>query len=350
MPRSSATDPPRPHQRPARPSPQRRPAVSRQRYALRRAMAATVLVFVVLGALVLVRGVFGGASTGAGASAPGAAGTTVPGPAGSAVEVTAPPDGGDSAITVGATAPGASTGVPDDTTGGTGEPLVPTPTTPARLLIVGDSDAGTFGPFLETLVDATGVVTTQLDYKVSSGLARPDFFDWPAHLQTLLASADPDIVVVTFGGNDAQALTDTTGAVLVGVPSGEAGGDAEWRAEYATRVRAVVEALRADGRAVVWVGIPNAVDDDFTARLRVQDETVRAVLAEYPDVRFVDTWARFSGRSGNYAEFVIDPRDGQGKDVRADDGFHLNVAGAEILALDIAAVITEVLRAAGAEI
>ena len=60
------------------------------------------------------------------------------------------------------------------------ERTTPSAADPAELLILGDSDAGTFGPYLKTLLDATGIVTTTVDYKVSSGLSRPDFFDWPA--------------------------------------------------------------------------------------------------------------------------------------------------------------------------
>ena len=63
---------------------------------------------------------------------------------------------------------------------------------------------------------------------------------------------------------------------------------------------------------------------------------------------FIDTWARFAGRDGGWAEFVIDPRDQTGKDVRADDGFHLNQNGAEILAIDIAIAVQDELRAMGA--
>ena len=47
---------------------------------------------------------------------------------------------------------------------------------------------------------------------------------------------------------------------------------------------------------------------------------------------------------------MIDPRDGEGKDVRADDGFHLNQTGAEILAIDIAQAIRDTLRAQGSAI
>ena len=234
------------------------------------------------------------------------------------------------------------------TTAAPKEPVVPTAATPATLLIAGDSEAGTFGPYLETLMNQTGVVTTKLDYKVSSGLSRPDFFDWPAHFDEILPTINPDIVVVTFGGNDAQGLSELGGNFIEQQPTGETGGDVDWRAEYGRRVGAAMDQLAAGNRTLIWVGIPNDDSAEVTARMRVQDEVVRAEAAKRPDVVFIDTWARFSGISGGWAQFVIDPRDGVGKDVRADDGFHLNTTGAEILALDIAEAIRTDLRARGA--
>lgn len=222
---------------------------------------------------------------------------------------------------------------------------------PAEVLIIGDSDAGTFGPYLKSLLDQTGIVTTELDYKTSSGLARPDFFDWPSHMRQIVPQVNPDIVVVTFGGNDAQGLRnlDKTWAVDHEPASGQ--DDADWRAEYGKRVGAAMDYLSEGNRTVVWVGIPNDDNPEVTARMKVQDEVVRAEAAKRTEkVTFVDTWERFSGRNGGWAEYVIDPRDGEGKDVRADDGFHLNTTGAEILALDIAEAVKVDLRERGATI
>jgi uncharacterized protein len=101
---------------------------------------------------------------------------------------------------------------------------------------------------------------------------------------------------------------------------------------------------------VIWVGIPNHVDPDIRFRMQVQDEAVKAELAQHPSVRFVDAWNRFAGRNGGFAQFLIDPRDGQGKPVRAGDGFHLNQVGAEILAIDISLIVFDELRARGAAI
>lgn len=249
------------------------------------------------------------------------------------------------------TVPVASTAAPTlpPTTPAPTAPAPPSAEAPAQVLVVGDSDAGAFGSYLRRLLDATGVATTTLDYEVSTGLARPDFFDWPAHLRATLPAADPDIVVVTFGGNDAQGMSTPEGSNPLEW-NDPVSAKATWLPEYARRAGEVMDLLAAEGRTVVWVGIPNDDSPETSARLAVQDEAVRAALATHPQVRFVDTWTRFSSGNGGWAEFVVDPRDGQGKDVRADDGFHLNQNGAEILAVDIADVVTADLRARGAAI
>ena len=314
------------------PSPRRRP-VSQNRYLVRRLGALVLLASVLIVVISGGRWLLGGDPTGAAAPA-----STGMGESTTSV----------SSATSGSAAPVATAAIGETTVAPVTVPAgPPTAESPAVMLIAGDSDAGTFGPYLEQLMDETGVVRTQLDYKVSSGLARPDFFDWPAHFRTMIPSVDPDIVVVTFGGNDSQGLSIADGTFITQTPDGT-DADAEWREEYGRRVGEVMDLLRADGRTLVWVGIPNDDNDDVTTRLRVQDEVVRAEVAKRPDVRFVDTWKRFAGLEGGWAEYVVDPRDGQGKDVRADDGFHLNVVGAEILALDIAEAVKAALRERGA--
>jgi uncharacterized protein len=320
---------------PSRPTP-RRP-ISRRRYRIRRLGALAALVAVGAGAAALVSSVTGDGSSleevagfdDAADASDDPADTT---PA-AAVETIA----ADRAATTPATEP------PPDDTG------PPTSANPAVVLIAGDSDAGTFAPYLDRLLADTDLVETTLDYKVSSGLARPDYFDWNARLREQVPAVDPDIVVITFGGNDAQGLLDSSGGVVAFQPVPDSD-NAEWRAEYGERVGEVMDFLVESGRTVIWVGIPNDDDPDVTFRMQVQDETAKAEAAKRPSIVFIDTWKRFSGRTGGWAEYVIDPRDGNGKDVRADDGFHLNETGAEILALDIAEAIKSDLRARGAEI
>jgi hypothetical protein len=317
--------------------------VSRQTYLARRVGAG-----VVAGALLLVAG-FGvvqaiGALGGAGEDGSIASPTSV---ASASVSSAVASAAGPTAPTVAATTASTVTTAPP--TPATTVAPSPSDVTPASVLIVGDSDAAAFAPFLRDQLDATGVATTTVDYKVSSGLARPDFYDWPAHLRETLPQIDPDIVVVTFGGNDAQGMSNADGSNPVAWNHPVAA-EETWTPEYVRRAGEVMDLLAEDGRTVVWVGIPNDDSPEMSARLAVQDDAVRAALATRPHVQFVDTWKRFSSGNGGWAEYVVDPRDGLGKDVRADDGFHLNQNGAEILALDIAAVVTADLRDRGAAI
>jgi hypothetical protein len=154
---------------------------------------------------------------------------------------------------------------------------------------------------------------------------------------------------LVFGGNDSQGLSLPQDELefIVGDPLEN---EAEWTEEYQRRAGEVMDLLLENDRHVIWVGIPNDDNPDVTAKLAIQDRAAKAAAAERPDVVFVDTWTRFSGRDGGWAEFVIDPRDNTGKDVRAGDGFHLNQNGAEILAIDIAIEVQKELRAMGASL
>jgi hypothetical protein len=322
---------------PSRPTPRQR--VSRRRYRLRRLAALTVLVAVGAGAAKVVSTLAddGGSIRPDSRVADAADESNEPAETASGEGVTA----ADATATAADETP--PTEPPPEDTG------PPTAQNPAVVLIAGDSDAGTFAPYLDRLLADTDLVDTELDYKVSSGLARPDYFDWTTRLREHVPVVDPDIVVITFGGNDAQGLLDSSGGVVAFQPVVDSD-NAEWRAEYGARVGEVMDFLVADGRTVIWVGIPNDDDPDVTFRMQVQDETAKAEAAKRPSIVFIDTWSRFSGRTGGWAEYVIDPRDGNGKDVRAGDGFHLNETGAEILALDIAEAIKADLRARGADI
>lgn len=249
----------------------------------------------------------------------------------------------DSVATVGSVPTAASVdSIAESTTTIPDAGKVPTSADPARVLLLGDSEAGGLSPFLEPVLEDTGIVTMELDYKVSSGLVRTDFFDWPARLREHVPLVNPDIVIALFGGNDGQAfLSPTIGPV----------DSPEWRAEYAKRVAEVIDIVTEGGRTLIWVGVPNAEDDKLTKNLQVQNEVVKTELANHPEVLFVDAWKQFTGLEGGFAPYVVDPRDGEFKPVRSEtDGFHLNRTGEEILASLVATAVTADLRERGASI
>ena len=254
----------------------------------------------------------------------------------------APVAGGGGGEATGDSTPGSTP--PDSVTASTASTAAHAPTAndKLRLYIAGDSQAQGFGESLERLAGNTGLVTPTLDFKVSSGLTRPDFFDWPKHLQDQVRKTRPDIVVVDFGGNDAQPIKTADGKQYDVT-------DPQWLVEYSKRVGETMDFLSQDGRKVIWVGTPNARDDAFTQRLAVLRQAYQQEAAKRPNVTLIDTWAMFQSPNGGYADFIVDD-DGEAKLMRQDDGFHLNLDGANKLARAIEAEIDKDITARGGQL
>jgi len=337
----SATTHPRatsPAGRPYRP-PVRRP--SRRTFLVRRLIVLGVVIVVIVGLVTVVKSVFGEDASKAASSTDPNAALVVDAADQSTTSVAGVPL--DPTLTAPTTLATIAPPAPVDTN------RTPTAADPAKVLLVGDSEAGGLSPFLAKVLDGTGVTAMTTDYKVSSGLVRPDFYDWPTHLHETVPVAAPDIVVALFGGNDGQSFqNDDPNA---GAAAGKAVDTPEWRAEYGRRVGEVMDYLSAEGRTLIWVGVPNAEKEEFTARLAVQNEVVKAEVAKHPGVIFVDSWYQFTGIDGSFAPLIMDPRDGEFKAVRSEsDGFHLNTVGEEILAFVVGNAVIGDLRARGAAI
>lgn len=216
--------------------------------------------------------------------------------------------------------------------GASGDPApaglrTPTPDEPLRLWVGGDSMAQIFGPALAERAGATGLVDPTVHYEMASGLTRPDYFDWPGALAGDLAAGDPEVVVFVVGTNDAQGIVLPDGTPVPDLD------DPRWVPEYRRRVGAVMDAIRADGRAVLWIGLPPMRDPDFGARMAVLNQAYAAEAATRPWITFVDL-ATVVGAGGAYADELPDAA-GAPVDVRLGDGIHLSAAGADRLAAHV---------------
>ena len=209
-------------------------------------------------------------------------------------------------------------------------PRVITRKRPLRLYIVGDSMAQVFGSSLENLAEDTHLIKAKLDYKVSSGLSRPDFFDWPQRLIDQLVEYDPDATAVLFGANDGQNVR-YQGKVL------EVGSTA-WQAAYQTRVGRAMRILTRGGRRVYWVGDPIMRNAGYRGRIAMMDRIYEAEAARHPGVTFIDTWRLMANGKGSYAEYLHD-RNGDLVLMRAPDGIHLTRAGGDRMAQSVLDVI-----------
>lgn len=191
---------------------------------------------------------------------------------------------------------------------------------PLTMYIGGDSMVGQFGTALEDLVDDTGVVTTsEIRYEFGSGLSRPDFIDWPAVMAEVSEVQDPEVVVLYFGGNDAQAL-DLGGTVYE--PE-----DPEWQDEYRTRVNAMMTQLQEAGHTVYWMGMPIPRSDTLRTRYLMLNEIYASEADAHDAVTFIPAWDVFAGPDGTFSEYLPN-QSGDVVDMRLDDGIHYTTAGA----------------------
>jgi lysophospholipase L1-like esterase len=213
----------------------------------------------------------------------------------------------------------------------TGAPDTPTTTTPAadlrevtpadplKLWIIGDSFVELFGPALQNDAADTGVVESEVDFRFVSGLTRPDYFDWPAHIAARLPEVQPDAVVVMFGGNDGQPMYLAGGTLETETP--------EWFEEYHARVGAAMDLLLTGAARVYWVGLPIMRDDQFTQRVIGFNEVYQEEAARRPGVVYLDTFPLFQDENGEYSTYLKN-NSGDLLEMRTDDGAHFTWNGA----------------------
>ena len=261
-------------------------------------------------------------ATSAGAGVQGANGQAA-GPSQQAPGAQAGP--GEQAAAPAATDPTAATQPPATET--TVPHRVPTAEDPLDMWVVGDSMAQVFGESVGRMAASFPTVQATPEPRISTGLSRPDYFDWPGRLNEIITEADPDVMVVMYGANDAQGLQAPDGTFQFG--------EEGWLREYRARVAGTMDLLLQDPeRVVIWVGQPSARDADFGSRMQTINGIFAEEAAARPRVQFVDTWSLLNDAAGNYAAFLPDDG-GQVVEMRQSDGFHLSRVGGDRLALAV---------------
>jgi hypothetical protein len=209
----------------------------------------------------------------------------------------------------------------------------PTPADPLRLWVGGDSVAGFLCYEMASIAQGDHGLAVHTHFEISTGLSRPDYYDWPAHLERDMAAEDPRVVILLLGANDDQPLRTPGGSVAdFGTP--------QWTAEYGRRVGAVMDRLRREGRTVVWVGLPVMRAPDFARRMSIIDDVDRRQAQRRPGVLYVDSRPLFSDARGVYAAYLPD-ESGALTLMRAPDGVHLSPQGGMRLAQAVLRLLRE---------
>ncbi len=202
---------------------------------------------------------------------------------------------------------------------------------PESVLLLGSSSVG--GHLGHTLVREleTRGVSVVLRRRSSSGLARPDFYDWPRSVRRGPALGGHLGVMVLLGGNDTQPVRLMRGQRRVGAVRWDH--DAAWRETYAGLVQGFGRELCERGaRRIVWLLPPNPGRGSWGEKLA--------------RVRTVQREAASTIRCAGDAAAVVIDADAPAAPFSAresSDGIHLNRAGARRYWEQVGAAITHAL-------
>ena len=204
--------------------------------------------------------------------------------------------------------------------------LVVSRTHPATIFVAGDSLSAEFGTSLYRIAASEHVYRVagngSVDFRVSSGLTRPDYFNWPAELAHDVSTLNPQIVVLMLGSNDNQPIVAPNGHTY-------GFGTEGWKQEYHRRVGAVMDQLIARNRWVVYVGVP------ILATRNDQWPIINTVIEQEAAKRsravYIDSFTLFQDPNGHYTQYLPNAQ-GQLVEVRTDDGIHFQRAGGDLLA------------------
>ncbi len=239
-----------------------------------------------------------------------------------------PPKDTSSVVTV----PAAGAADPGATTTTTAPPVYrdPTAAEPVRILVAGDSLMGWIGPAIDAALGDRPIAITE-DWEVGSGLARPDVINWPAQLAQDMTDLDPEVVVLGFGGNDAQDMSTDDGVVKVGTEA--------WQDEYQRRVAQLLTAVEGPNRTVYWIGLPITTRANIEEAAPAMAAAVQTEISARPWAHYVDT-RELLAPDGEYVTYLPDAS-GTPVKVREGDGVHPNLAGAKVMVRPLVEALAE---------
>jgi hypothetical protein len=199
----------------------------------------------------------------------------------------------------------------------------PTGQNKLRVVVVGDSLASGLGTYLERVLKP-GLVRVSRQGRISTGLARPDYFNWPAAMREIADRFRPDLVIVMLGENDNQPLRTPGGQLDTDI------GTFAWPQAYEERVAGFMRIATSKGARVVWVGLPVVRDTNRRELIRRQNDLFEQAAQEVKNVSFLDTWKLYSTPDGGYTAYIH--VNGNVVQIREADGVHFNSTGYELLA------------------
>jgi hypothetical protein len=193
----------------------------------------------------------------------------------------------------------------------------PTSGVAQRILVIGDALAGGLGAGLSRMTEAAPQYDVTFRVNESSGLARPEIYDWSATVPNLLEGDAYDIVIVMAGTNDRRDILLNGQNLTFGTP--------EWSKAYGENTAHLIDAIIASGATLYWAGLPPMGDADYDAAMR----TITALHKTQTEAKkgtFIDLYTPLLGPDAKYSDMGSDET-GTFRKLRSRDGVNFYKQG-----------------------
>ena len=130
------------------------------------------------------------------------------------------------------------------------------------VLIIGDSMMMEgLGPTLHHRLKNRDNLEVYREGKYSSGLSRPDFYDWPTNLIAMLEKYNPDLLVMSMGANDTQDIVINKKRYFIDTKA--------WEEIYLQRSKDFIALADNGKRHILWVSLPVMGKEPYFTRTKL---------------------------------------------------------------------------------
>ncbi len=191
-----------------------------------------------------------------------------------------------------------------------------------KVLIVGDSMMMEgLGPSLQSMLRKRQNLEVIRHGRYSSGLSRPDFYNWNVNLQRLILEHNPELIVVSLGANDTQ---DIVNRKRFGIDT------ASWEKVYSIRAMNFLNLAVENNRKVIWISLPVMIKMPYANRTKLINKLQAEVCTYFENASYINI-EHLLTEDGKFINF-IKGEDNQTVRLRSKDNIHVTRAGGDILA------------------
>ncbi len=191
-----------------------------------------------------------------------------------------------------------------------------------RVLLMGDSLMEDFGVFFYRHLHARRGLQMILLAKFSTGLCRPDYFNWFEVFPRNMEEKKPHVVIFMLGGNDCQPIWYARGKTVPTRPVDR------WKLAYGERMGQLLADVEKQQALPLWVGMP--VMGGKHASLLARTETAMREECARRNVPYLDNRVLLADKNGNYQSFMKN-KAGKLLRIRAKDQQHMTPDGNRML-------------------